>query len=121
MQLFRRAADLASWHFEAQFNAGNLLDSRGEASAALPYLEKAARLEPNLAAVQVRLGGVLEALGRNRVAGAHYRRALALEPDLAEARDGMRRIRAARSRRPGSAGGGPPARPPAASVEPRGF
>lgn len=101
LDLYRRAADAASWLFEAHLNAATLLQSQGDLDAALPYYRTAVKLEPHHPGTHYHLATLFEERRSFRKAATHYRRALQLAPDFAEARQGLRRVRPHLPKRPG--------------------
>lgn len=66
---------------EANLNYGELLWSVGRVNDALPYLQRARRLDPKQAAISVRLGTSLLALEQFEEARAEVLRGMAANPD----------------------------------------
>jgi predicted O-linked N-acetylglucosamine transferase (SPINDLY family) len=70
----------APWHVR-----GLVRLRKGEHSAALDFLERAVRCDPELAQAHSDLGAALQLEGRLEEAAASYKRAVALDPALAQA------------------------------------
>ncbi len=66
--------------FEANFNLGYMLQSRGDNARAAPLLQRAAAAQPDNFNARYVLGAVLSRLGRTDEAVKHWRAALALRP-----------------------------------------
>lgn len=72
-------------HADSLHLLGMIAFQRGQTAAALPFVEQAVKINPNIAIYHNNLGQVLERLGRRQEATAHYDRALTLDPRYSEA------------------------------------
>jgi len=76
---------------------GIALDGLGRPAAAAEALRRAARLDPTVPSVAVRLASILERMGCAGEAAGWYRHALVLQPGRSEVREAL--VRATESRR----------------------
>lgn len=72
--------------FSANFNLGDLLLTKGDAAAAVPYFERAAKAEPQSALAASELGVALASAARMPEAKQQFQRALQLDPKFTDAR-----------------------------------
>ncbi|MFZ2021706.1 MAG: tetratricopeptide repeat protein [Terracidiphilus sp.] len=80
--LFRHALEVTDDNSVANHNLGNyLMDSPGRLSEALPYLEAAARIDPDSPPAHTDLGSALARTGRLPEAIAQFQAAIRLAPD----------------------------------------
>jgi tetratricopeptide (TPR) repeat protein len=70
-------------------NIGNNLTHQGRARDALPYLERAVALDPQVAKTRYNLAGCFLQLGRGADAIPHYEAAVRLNPTLVEAHNNL--------------------------------
>ena len=84
---------------EARYNLGVFLTRYGRPGEALPHLERAVELRPNMAPAWLYLGEVQVELDRPDDAVRSYRRALALEPAFGRAYLALGRLLMGQDRR----------------------
>ena len=82
---YRKALEKSPHFSEAAHLMGRVLYDLRKPEEALPWLEKAAALDPTRAKALNDLGNLLQELGRSEEAEDAYRRVLRLEPDSADA------------------------------------
>ncbi len=85
MTLFTHARDVTDNNFQALNGIGSVLADRGDYAGALPYYEKATRINPAFAQARSNLGIALFQLGRVEEAIKCYREALRLSPGYSDA------------------------------------
>ncbi len=72
--------------FTANYNLGDLLLSKGDATGAVPYFETASKAQPRSAVAAAELGLALASAGKITEAKQQFRRALGLDPKFTDAR-----------------------------------
>jgi Tfp pilus assembly protein PilF len=83
--LFSHALAVTKFNLTAQLALGCALVDNGKTSDALPHLEEALRLDPNLGEAHARVAYIRAGEGKFDEAIAHYQLALKSKPDLTEA------------------------------------
>jgi tetratricopeptide (TPR) repeat protein/mono/diheme cytochrome c family protein len=80
--------------FIANFNMGDLLVSKGDAEAALPYFQKATQVDPRSVLAATELGVALFTARKLPEAEEQFRRALAIDPAYTDARFNLASVEA---------------------------
>ncbi len=82
----RRLLEKYPEDFTANFNMGDLLLTKGDASSAIPYFEAAGKADPRSALAATELGLALASAARLPEAQRQFQRALELDPRFTDAR-----------------------------------
>lgn len=92
----RRLLEKYPEDFTANFNMGDLLLSKGDATGAIPYFEAASKADPRSALAATELGLALATASRLPEAERQFHRALELDPKFTDARYDLASAEAAR-------------------------
>ena len=82
----RRLLEKYPEDFTANFNMGDLLLTKGDATGAIPYFEAASKADPRSALAATELGLALASASRLQDAERQFHRALQLDPKFTDAR-----------------------------------
>jgi tetratricopeptide (TPR) repeat protein len=87
--LFKRAVDVTTNNYVAQFNLGLALAKQGRPKEAISHYSEALRINPAWAEAHNILGNALARQGNLRRAVSHYSEALRINPAMAEAHNNL--------------------------------